>query len=1681
MRRVAAVLLAILLSHVFSVSPATAQTITNIAQARWTFDQRPYDAVSNQVTIAVDASTASIRTFRPAQGGGIELEFRPALCAGNPTARTPQSLTPPTSVVSSQVEASSVLRAAEDVFFEVNAPAGNIDPAAIDALDATIAGTSGDRVEITIYETGPNTGIFVGRVPTERMATQLNLGDCVLALQTGDVVTVSVSRPGTSDIVVSANVDVLADPFGVVFDSETGDLVSGARVSLLDAVTGQPATVFAEDGQTPWPSTVVSGQAITDGAGRTYAMPPGAFWFPLAPLGRYRLAIEPPDPYTAPSAVSPQQLRALTGPGGRSFTIVDGSFGETFQLLDPTPVEIDIPLDRPGIAVSLTKTASRATAQPGDAVFYTVTVRNQDSGRVKRDVVLVDTPSRWLRLRPDTIRVDGAEAPDAVTTESDGRTLTITLGDIAGGAQRRVTYAMVVRADAPPGDAINEAEATDSLGRASRTNAVVEIARENIAGRMTIIGQVTAGECTMSEKRLPVPGVRVMLEDGSFALTDADGRYHFEGVVPGTHVVQAAGMTLPEGSEFIDCHRSTRSAGSASSRFVTGQGGSLAVADFHATMGDGLVEMLYAARAEEVEEQKKAEGKTENDGSDISWLALGDGPDGFLFPEADHNPRSPSIRVAIRHRAGGKANLFVDGQPVNPLNFDGTRSAPDGGYAVSLWRSVTLTDERTVLSADIVDAAGKVTERITREVYFTTTPTKVELVADQSVLVADGHTNPVIAVRVLDRNGRPLRQGVTGQLRLSAPYQSAEQIARQQLNQLTGNGPSSVRWEVKGADGIAFIELAPTMVSGSLRLDFIFDDGEILREQQLETWLEPGDIEWTVIGLVEGTVGARSVADNMERAGNFDSDLGDDARVALYAKGRVLGKYLVTLAYDSAKQRDDQRLLGTLDPQAYYTVFADASSRQFDAASQEKLYVRIETSTFYALYGDFETGFDQTRLTRYNRTATGVKSEARFGAVQAQGFAAEISTRFRRDEIQGQGISGPYRLSSRAIIANSETVTLEVRDRFRSEQIVETQVLTRFTDYSIDLLSGTITFKRPILSRDSALNPQFIVIDYEIDEMSGGGEFNAGVRVEWTDPSGNVRIGASAITDKGDEARTDIGGLDLRAQIGENTEIRAELALSRSEGDTATGWLVEAEHQTGSLDILAYASSLDTGFGVGQQNNVELGTRKFGVDARARLTQQFSLLGSVWQDDSLTDLGRRRAGELRLAYETRTLDTFLGISHFNDRLADATRNTSTILEGGVTHRLLGNTLELSASSSIALQDAESIDLPARHQFAARYKVTSDVTLVGLYEIADGENIDARTLHGGIELTPWAGGQVVTTIGKQRIAENGERSFAAFGLSQSLQVTPSLTIDATVDGNRTLGGQPPFEDVLNTDHPVASGGQFGPGGSLFEDFTAFTVGGAWRKGRWSVTGRGEYRDGEFANRHGLTFGAIRQLGEGSIVGSGVTWTNSSGPGGVTTEVLDAALAFAHRPADSELAMLGKLEYRSDSVTNAVAGEAGPAGRTALFVNGDALSRRLLASLSTSWSPWDENDEEGEAARRSEFAVFLAGRYNFDRLDGLGLSGTAVLAGADARFGIGENIEIGTVGTLRANLEDELLSYAFGPQVGLVPVDGILLTVGYNIAGFTDEDFADARNTRQGVFAAVKAKFDANTFGALGIGR
>lgn len=1636
-----------------------AQVIANTARASWLEAGQSRLVSSNTVQFSVVSGPATIESLRSEAGAALYHGLTPSQCGGNSVVLSVAAPNPLPFGTSS----SSTISVGQNLYIRIKDANRNRDAGRIESVEVNVVGSNGDHELLTIFETAEDSGVFLGAIPTADIPPVPVSGDCRVSVKAGDAVTIELADANLQAL-LRTTVKVSADPYGLIFDSETGAPVDGASVTLVDAVTGAPAKVFGIDGTTPWPSTVISGRPVTDGNGVVHAVAPGEYRFPLTGLGSYRIVVTPPAPFTAPSSATLAELANLRRPDGQSLDILPASFGQSLTLSAPALVRIDIPVDRVGAAVGLMMQASRQTVVAGDQVIYTIKVTNQDRTRIKRGVVLTGRTAAALRIRPGSIWIDGVQASTGVTLSPDGLGLTIQLGDIPAGSTRIITYAVTVRSDASPGTVTSFTEATDRGGVSTRANAALKIERDVIAGRMTLIGRVVAGGCQAAGEPRGVPGVRVMLEDGSFAITDADGRYHFEGVVPGTHVVQVLGHTLPQGGKLVDCGRTTRSAGSANSRFVIGQGGSLAVADF-------VAELPAAIPSEE----SKAEAAIASDrsaaGAETDWLGQGDGADGFLFPAIDHNPRAPAVRVVVRHRAGQAVQLLSNGKPVDGVAFDGTQASP-AGYAVSVWRGIALTSETTRLTARLVDADGKVAAEFNRDVHFTSTPARFELVPERSRLIADGSSRPVLAVRVLDRFGRPVHAGLTGGFTINAPYESAAQLDALQSRQLSGLDRAAPTWLVKGDDGVALIELAPTMVSGALRAEFVSTDGTISRRYKLEAWVVPGEQQWTLIGLAEGSVGARSVAKNMERAGNFDSDLGNNARVALYAKGRVLGRYLLTMSYDSAKQVDDQRLLGAIDPNAYYTVFADGSERRFDAASREKLYVRIESRAFNALYGDFVTGFDKTALARYVRTMTGLKGEVALGQLQLQGFAARSGDMHRRDELQGAGISGPYRLSSREIIPNSETVAIEVRDRFRSELVVERRNLVRFIDYDIDLLTGTITFKEPILSRDTLLNPRFIVVDYDV-ERAVGGEINAGLRADLALAKGAVQLGSTLVTDTSgaDSVRADLVAVDLRAQLGSSTELRAEAALGRNGKASGHAWRVEAEHHDGQIDVLGYVHSTEDDFGLGQLNGSEQGRRKFGLDARYRFSDALAVNLSSWQDSSLVDQSQRRALEFAGTYRTPNAEARLGLTAFADRLGDGSLASSTVVEGAVVRRFLNNRLEISGASQMALGKSQSIDLPSRYQFGLRYALTPAIKLTGAYEIAEGDAIRARTARAGVEVAPWDGARLLTGIGRQDIAEAGKRSFATLGLSQSVPIGQKLTIDATLDSARTLGS---FDSrqLVNPAHPAASGGQLGDAGSLAEDFSALTLGATWRHERLTATARGEYRDGSNADRGGVTFGLIRQLGEGSALGAGLTWTKSTAAGGQASAVIDAAISAAYRLAGSAFAALTKIEYRSDAISGAKVDDAGPAGRGALLIDGDAKVRRLIGSVSANWSP-----DKDDGSQQTEIGVFAAVRHNFDRFEAFDLLGTSVVGGLDLRFGIAPKLEFGGQVTVRHGISDGTTSYALGPQFGITPVDNMLLSIGYNITGFRDRDFTASRSTSRGLFAAVRMKFDAGLLGSL----
>ncbi len=128
----------------------------------------------------------------------------------------------------------SVAHAGDPIFLRVADADRNRDGAVVETVDVRVAARStGDSEVVRLSETGPNTGLFVGYIGT---SAGVALADCALQVERNTRLDASYVDP--TDSSDAAQADALVDPFGLVFDSQTGAPIDGARVRLVDTTTG---------------------------------------------------------------------------------------------------------------------------------------------------------------------------------------------------------------------------------------------------------------------------------------------------------------------------------------------------------------------------------------------------------------------------------------------------------------------------------------------------------------------------------------------------------------------------------------------------------------------------------------------------------------------------------------------------------------------------------------------------------------------------------------------------------------------------------------------------------------------------------------------------------------------------------------------------------------------------------------------------------------------------------------------------------------------------------------------------------------------------------------------------------------------------------------------------------------------------------------------------------------------------------------------------------------------------------------------------------------------------------------------------------------------------------------------------------------------------------------------------
>lgn len=1014
---------------------------------------------------------------------------------------------------------------------------------------------------------------------------------------------------------------------------------------------------------------------------------------------------------------------------------------------------------------------------------------------------------------------------------------------------------------------------------------------------------------------------------------------------------------------------------------------------------------------------------------DAAWIESVKPGRAWLLPAEDHRPRVPSVDVGILHAPGETVELFVNGSPVARENFEKTLRNKADSVAFSLWLGIDLVPGDNRLEARVKGREGVEIDRLQRVVHYPGPPVSVDLDASRSTLSANGLTPPVLAVRFLDRDGYPAREGSIGEYRIQPPHRP-KKASPFDLTVMPGAPPETPRYTI-AEDGIAWIELEPTADAGQVKLVIPLQNGD----HELLATLRPKMRDWIVVGLAEGTAGYNTIRGNMESLGGTaaDEDLYDDGRVALYAKGRVKGEWLLTLAYDSDKETSPaEGLYGTIDPGTYYTLYGDRTTQLYDAASREKLYLKLERSQFFALFGDFDSGLTQTELARYSRSLTGLKSRYGDERYELIAFASDSDQAFVKDEIRGQGISGPYPLSRGSIVLNSEKVAIQVRDRFRSEVVLSERLLTRHFDYDVDYVRGTLVFREAIFATDESLNQVFIVVDYEtLDPSDHSLTFGGRAQVKIDD---RLQLGLSHVTEgrAGGDASTN--GVDAVYRLTPEVRARVEVARTSGGGEEGNAYLLEVDHQTAAGSAKAYVRELEEGFGLGQINRSESGTRKEGVEGSYRLGKLVSLRGQAFRQEDLVDDATQDVLEAETVHPFPKGSAHAGLRAARDERPGAETRSSNLLTAGATRKILDDRLNLLVEREQPIGgQAETVNYPARTRLGVEYHLNGATSVFAAQEWADGAKRDTQNTVVGLKSTPWEGGEVSTSVHRSRAAE-GEADAASLAARQKWALGPRWSLDAGLERVKLLrGGNVP---ALQANVPFASGST--------EDSTATTLGVTYHPGPWLWSTRLDYRDGTSEDRRGVSSSIQTDPRSDLSLLFGMQGFDRDSAAGGSSTTGNVRLGLAYRPPNGHWLVLDRLEWIQDRQSGG------------LF---ELRNERLVNNLNAN-----------QRVDRWQTSLQYGAKLARETIDGATYDGYTDLTGLETRFDVTPRWDLGLRGSVLHAWSAEQLDYHCGASVGHDLAKNMWLSVGYNFAGFDDRDFAGAEARSRGPFVAFRMKFD-----------
>ncbi len=1575
---------------------------------------------------------------------------------------------------------------ADTLYVGINAQGCNREPGVVETLQVDIWSRKMQQtLQVLATETGPDTGLFQFRLTTNADGTAFQP-----KVQSSGAAGIVPLVPATSNDIVTAQIEscgsgtlaatILIDPSGIVFDSASDAPVAGALVTMIDVTgggnggnAGGPARVFGYDGVTPAPSQVTTGAN-------------GVYTFPVVAPSQYRLDVTPPAQWKYPSTHAPAEL-----PAERRIHLA-GSFNGTFSVnLALGDMFIDLPADPQPHAMSVTKTASRPTAEIAESVGYTVVVRNVGNADLD-SIDLQDTMPVGFTYLAGSATVDNQAAGEPVGKL--GAVLTFSVPAIPAGQTRTLRYRARIGPLALQGDGVNRAQASAALPFATVSNvaaATVQVQQGVFTDRAMILGKVF-NDCNVNglqDAGEPgVPGVRLFMEDGSFVVTDGKGQYSFYGISPRTHVLKLDATTLPAGTTPLAT--SSRNAGDGASRFVDPHSGELARADFAlggcsktvaalialrvGTMqagnelgnalkmdfradggvpatGDvrgqpaaGLVGVAQAADGTRyvaiasAAPSKKIEAAPTPEPTLAQRLESLDGTLGFIDLHDGQALAATQATVRVKGSSQVILSLLVDGQEVGAERV-GTRVQDDARQIQARdYVGVPLPAGDHELALVAKDPFGNVRGRSAIKVRAPGDLARIAFELPKDGVQADGQTLVPVRVTLTDARGVPVMA--------RTPITIDASLGEFDVTDLDPRAPG-IQTFVEG--GRAELPLRAPATAGSAELHAVSGGVSAKGTVSFVPALRP----MIATGIVEGAFNLRRLSANSIRStsasDNFEEQLntfGTNAtgnnstsgRAALFLKGKVLGSSLLTVGYDSAKE-SNQQLFRDIQPDQFYPVYGDASTKGFDAQSTSRLYVRLEHDKSYILVGDFSTQVDDParQLGAYQRNLTGGKAHVDDGPVVGNAWVSQASSRQVIDEIKADGTSGPYLLTAGLPVDNSAKVEVIARDRNQPALVVRSTTLANFTDYDIDALTGRLLLHAPVASFDADLNPQSIRVSYE--SRTDGPSFvvaGADAKVKLGD---KVTVGMALVLDKDPLDTMQMSSASVTIKPDEHTTLTVEAARTAHDltGDRGEARRVELKHEDDKLKVLVQAAHTDATF-----ENASSTIAKGRDEANAKASYALGdktrvVVDAVSSGDTTT--GDRRNGVL-VGVE-HGLDggakLELGGRHVEDRPGtDAADGTSGNTETNTVRAKLSAPVPGVAKATAFVEAEQDVHAADKRLVAVGgdYRLTPGSRLYARQEIISsltGElDLDAaqhrNTTLFGIDSDVTHDSHVFSEY-RVRDAIDGREAQAAMGLRNQLVLAEGLRLNTTFERVRALSGTDAADNLAVT-------------GAI--EYT--------RDPLTKASARLELRDSTGSRGALSTLGLAHKIdADWTLLGRNAYALTESKTGAATQLQERFQLGVAYRDSTTNRVNgLARYEFKRED-------------------GGTDFERRTVHILSS--------HADYQIARGLMLTGEYAAKHDLELIDGRWVAGNAQLASVRVTRDLGERWDVGIAGRVLGNATLSQRTAAIGAELGYRVIENLWLSMGYNFSGFRDRDLADDATTQAGVYVRMRFKFDETLFG------